>query len=156
MPATVYLAFTNAETMADNAALLEKSNLRGTFFLTAAELTADPALARKLYAAGHILGVTVTEDCENVSASLLEANDALCRALNTKTLFALLPAWQQDGITDFSVLTSPQEPVSAEFAVQQTNVPQLLIVSQDAAQTLSTLAAAGANIELLRETTKLS
>ena len=155
-PATVYLAFTNAETMADNAALLEKSNLRGTFFLTAAELTADPALARKLYAAGHILGVTVTEDCENVSASLLEANDALCRALNTKTLFALLPAWQQDGITDFSVLTSPQEPVSAEFAVQQTNAPQLLIVSQDAAQTLSTLAAAGANIELLRETTKLS
>ena len=156
MPATVYLAFTNAETMADNAALLEKSNLRGTCFLTAAELTADPALARKLYAAGHILGVTVTEDCENVSASLLEANDALCRALNTKTLFALLPAWQQDGITDFSVLTSPQEPVSAEFAVQQTNAPQLLIVSQDAAQTLSTLAAAGANIELLRETTKLS
>ena len=47
MPATVYLAFTNAETMADNAALLEKSNLRGTFFLTAAELTADPALARR-------------------------------------------------------------------------------------------------------------
>ena len=42
------------------------------------------------------------------------------------------------------------------FAVQQTNAPQLLIVSQDAAQTLSTLAAAGANIELLRETTKLS
>lgn len=156
MPATVYLAFTNAETMADNAALLEKSNLRGTFFLTAAELTADPSLARKLYAAGHILGVTVTEDCENVPASLLEANDALCRALNTKTLFALLPAWQQDGITDFSVLTRPQEPVSAEFAVQQTNAPQLLIVSQDAAQTLSTLAAAGANIELLRETTKLS
>ena len=62
MPATVYLAFTNAETMADNAALLEKSNLRGTFFLTAAELTADPALARRLYAAGHILGVRVTED----------------------------------------------------------------------------------------------
>ena len=30
-------------------------------------------------------------------------------------------------------------------------MPQLLIVSQDAAQTLSTLAAAGANIELLRE-----
>lgn len=154
-PPSILLSRTQ-ETMADNAALLEKSNLRGTFFLTAAELTADPALARKLYAAGHILGVTVTEDCENVSASLLEANDALCRALNTKTLFALLPAWQQDGITDFSVLTSPQEPVSAEFAVQQTNVPQLLIVSQDAAQTLSTLAAAGANIELLRETTKLS
>lgn len=155
-PATVYLAFTNAETMADNAALLEKFDLRGTFFLTAAELTADPALARRLYAAGHILGVTVTDDCENVSASLLEANDALCRALNTKTLFALLPAWQQEGITDFSILTRPQEPVSAEFAVQQASAPQLLIVSQDASQTLSTLTAAGANIELLRETAALS
>ena len=59
-----------------------------TFFLTAAEINADPALVRALYAAGHILGVTVPEDCETVAASLLEANDALCRALNFKTLFA--------------------------------------------------------------------
>ena len=58
-PATVYLAFTNAGTMAENAALLEEYSLRGTFFLTAAEINADPALVRALYAAGHILGVTV-------------------------------------------------------------------------------------------------
>ena len=43
-PATVYLAFTNAGTMAENAALLEEYSLRGTFFLTAAEINADPAL----------------------------------------------------------------------------------------------------------------
>ena len=47
MPATVYLAFTNAETMADNAALLETSNLRGTFFLTAAELAARCSRPRR-------------------------------------------------------------------------------------------------------------
>ena len=63
-PATVYLAFTNAGTMAENAALLKEYSLRGTFFLTAAEINADPALCRALYAAGHILGVTVPEDCE--------------------------------------------------------------------------------------------
>ena len=112
MPATVYLAFTNAETMADNAALLKKSNLRGTFFLTAAELTADPALARKLYAAGHIPrcdGYRRLREClgfssrgERRALPRFEHENALCPA----------PAWQQDGITDFSVLTRPQEPVS--------------------------------------------
>ena len=154
-PATVYLAFTNAGTMAENAALLEEYALRGTFFLTAAEINADPALCRALYAAGHILGVTVPEDCETVAASLLEANDALCRALNFKTLFALLPAWQQEGIVDFAILTRPQESVSAEFAAQQSDTAQLLVLSENAAQALATLHTANASIELLRETTKL-
>ena len=154
-PATVYLAFTNAETMAENAALLESYSLRGTFFLTAAEINADPNLVRTLYAAGHVLGVTAADDCENVPASLLQANDALCRALNIKTLFALLPAWQQEGVVDFAILTRPQEPVSAEFASQQTDAPQLLILSENASAALSTLKAAKANIELLRETTVL-
>ena len=155
-PATVYLAFTNAETMAENAALLEQYNLRGTFFLTSAEISADPALVRALYAAGHVIGLTVTEDCTNVAASLLEANDALSQALNCKSLFALLPSWQQEGIDDLHVLTQPQEPVSAEFAAQQSGAPQLLIVSSNVSQTLSTLRAANANIALLRETSALS
>lgn len=141
--------------MVENAALLENYALRGTFFLTYAEINADPALCRALYAAGHILGVTVSSDCENVAASLLEVNDALCRALNTKTLFALLPAWQQEGIVDFAVLTRPQEPVSAEFAAQQSDTPQLLVLSENASRVLVTLRAANASIELLRETTKL-
>ena len=141
--------------MAENAALLEEYALRGTFFLTAAEINADPALVRALYAAGHILGVTVPEDCETVAASLLEANDALCRALNFKTLFALLPFWQQEGIVDFAVLTRPQEPVSAEFAAQQSETAQLLVLSENASQALATLHTANASIELLRETTKL-
>lgn len=154
-PATVYLAFTNAETMAENAALLEQFDLRGTFFLTGPEITADESLVRSLYAAGHVIGLTVPADCENVSTALLEANDALCKALNRKSLFALLPSWQQESITDFRILTLPAEPVSADFAAQQTTSPQLLIVSQDAANTLSTLRAANANIALLRETTEL-
>ena len=108
--------------MVENAALLENYALRGTFFLTYAEINADPAL---------------------------------CRALNTKTLFALLPAWQQEGIVDFAVLTRPQEPVSAEFAAQQSDTPQLLVLSENASQALVTLRAANASIELLRETTKL-
>ena len=154
-PATVYLAFTNAETMAENAALLEGYGLRGTFFLTGPEITADESLVRSLYAAGHVIGLTVPSDCENVSTALLEANDALSRALSRKSLFALLPSRQQESITDFRILTQPDEPVSADFAAQQTLTPQLLIVSQNAANDLAVLRAANANIALLRETTEL-
>ena len=48
-----------------------------------------------------------------------------------------------------------QEPVSAEFAAQQSETAQLLVLSENASQALATLYAANANIELLRETTKL-
>ena len=56
---------------------------------------------------------------------------------------------------DFAVLTRPQEPVTAEFAAQQSDTAQLLVLSENASQALATLYAANANIELLRETTKL-
>ena len=48
-----------------------------------------------------------------------------------------------------------QEPVSAEFAAQQSETAQLLVLSENAAQALATLHTANASIELLRETTKL-
>ena len=56
---------------------------------------------------------------------------------------------------DFAILTRPQEPVSAEFAAQQSDTAQLLVLSENAAQALATLHTANASIELLRETTKL-
>ena len=56
---------------------------------------------------------------------------------------------------DFAVLTRPQEPFTAEFAAQQSETAQLLVLSENASQALATLYAANANIELLRETTKL-
>lgn len=152
-PAQIYLAFTNAGTMAQNAALLAQYDLRGAFFLTGAEIEADPALCRALYAAGHMIGLTVEEDCADVEAALQSANEALCRALNRKSLFALLREDQKDGVEDFCVLTRPPEQVSAEFAAQQTNAPQLLVISEDFADELAVLRAANAELLLLRETT---
>lgn len=152
-PASVYLAFTNAETMAQNAALLAQQELRGAFFLTEAEIEADPALVRALYAAGHVLGLCVEEDCADVPATLQGANEALCRVLNRKSLLALLTESQADGVEDFRVITRPQELLSAEYAAQQTLAPQLLILSDDAQDALATLRAANAELLLLREST---
>lgn len=155
-PATVYLAFTNAQSMARNAELLKDASLRAAFFLTEAEITADPSLVRALYAAGHVIGLTVADDCADVPGALLAANNALEQALNRKTTLALLPSYQQSGIEDFKIITRPQELISAEHAAQQTAAPQLLIVSGDASGALSTLRAAGAELPLLRESAKLS
>ena len=52
-PATVYLAFTGSETMRASMAALETYKLHGTFFLTEAEILADPSLVFELLAAGH-------------------------------------------------------------------------------------------------------
>ena len=57
-PATVYLAFTGSETMRASMAALETYKLHGTFFLTEAEILADPSLVFELLAAGHSIGIT--------------------------------------------------------------------------------------------------
>lgn len=153
-PATVYPAFTGVSFMEQNAALLAQYNLRGTFFLTAEEITAEPDLVRTLYAAGHTIGLTVPEDCTDVPAALSAANDALDAVLHVKSLFALLPVWQQAGVDSYRVLTRPQEPVSAESAAQQSGTSQLLLISEDASAALAALRAAGSTIAHLRETTR--
>lgn len=61
-PATVYLAFTGSETMRASMAALETYKLHGTFFLTEAEILADPSLVFELLAAGHSIGITAGEE----------------------------------------------------------------------------------------------
>lgn len=91
-PATVYLAFTGSETMRASMAALETYKLHGTFFLTEAEILADPSLVFELLAAGHSIGITAGEDDADLSGALTRANDALCALTCQKTLLALLPA----------------------------------------------------------------
>ena len=83
-----------------------------------------------------------------------DANDALDAVLHVKSLFALLPAWQQAGVDSYRILTRPQEPVSAESAAQQSGTSQLLVISEDASAALAALRAAGSTIAHLRETTR--
>ena len=150
-PATVYLAFTGSETMRDSMAALETYKLRGTFFLTEAEIRSDPSLVFELLAAGHALGVTAGADEPDFSDALARANDALCALTCQKTLLALLPAGAEapDG---YCVFHAPASPVSAADAAASESA-HLLICSEDASSVLYTLFSAEARIFQLLETT---
>ena len=157
IPATVYLAFRNVETMAENAALLADYRLRAAFFFTAAELRADPALARDLYAQGHVLGLTVAPDAADYASALADANDALDEALCLRSQMALLPAPQEgEEQSGYLVFYETQATASAEDAVEHPATPHLLLEETNAASELAVLSRAGAGIRLLKETTMLS
>lgn len=149
---TVYLAFTGAEFMEDAAQALKDYQLRGAFFLTRREILDHPSLVRALYAAGHRIGLSVPEDCQDVPGELAQANEALSDALNFKTLLALLPAGSE-AVSGYCVFCQPALPLSAQAAAQSVDAAQLLVLSDGAASALQTLFEAGASVLQLRETT---
>lgn len=155
-PAQVYLAFTDAQTMEESAAALEAYQLRGTFFLTEAEIEADPALVRSLYAAGHVLGVTVPEDTGDPAAALKAANESLDAVLNLKSLLALLPAGMEEPSGSWRVFSADSAAPDAETAISNPLTPHLLLCGGGAQVLLAELYAANASVRLLRETAPLT
>ena len=157
IPATVYLAFQNVDFMQENAELLADYQLRGAFFLTAEEILAEPALVRDLYAQGHILGVTFEKGSTDCASAFGEANDALDEVLGLRTLLALVPeGTDASAVQGYCIFEAENMLVSVENAVEHPENPHILLCSENAAQSLSTLYAAKANIRILRETTALS
>lgn len=157
IPATVYLAFQNVDFMQENAELLADYQLRGAFFLTAEEILAEPALVRDLYAQGHILGITFEKGSTDCASAFGEANDALDEVLGLRTLLALVPEGADaSAVQGYCIFEAENMLVSAENAVEHPENPHILLCSGNAAQSLSTLYAAKANIRILRETTALS
>ena len=148
-PATVYLAFTGSETMRASMAALETYKLHGTFFLTEAEILADPSLVFELLAAGHSIGITAGEDDEDLSDALTRANDALCALTCQKTLLALLPA-EAEAPDSYCVFHAPSSPVSAADAAAS-ETAHLLVCSENTEADLYTLFSAEARVLQLLE-----
>lgn len=151
-PATVYLAFTNSGSMRSSMDALKAYNLKGTFFLTEAELLDDPSLVFELLAAGHTIGLSVEEEETDIPAALRRANDALAALICQKSLLVLLPA-QTQAPEEYCAFYRPAVPVTAAEAAESESA-QLLICADDAANVLYTLRAAEAHILQLLETTE--
>mgnify|MGYP004553103697 CR=1 FL=1 len=151
----VYLAVTNAAQMADALDALQAKNLHAAFFLTAAELEADPLLACRILAAGHTLGLSVEDGTPDVAAALHEANSALAAVLHTKTVLALLTAEQAQGVTGYRVFTRPTGEQSATELVEQPQAQRLFVCAGDLAGALDDLDYVGAAAQLLRETSPI-
>lgn len=152
-PAIVYLAFTNGEAMADSAETLADYQLRGTFFLTAEEIEAQPELVRELYTAGHVLGLRVPDGAEDAEAALTQGNAALDAVLGCKTLLALLP--QELEIDGYRIVSAAWASADAAAVIAAPQIPHLLLCDENAQALLAELYSANASVRLLRETTEL-
>ena len=149
-PATVFLAFTDSQTMRDSMAALKKYSLQGSFFLTEDEILTDPALVFELLAAGHTIGLTVPDGEADPAAALARANDALAALVCQKTLLALLPAGAE-AAEGYCCFFRPAAPVTAaEAAASET--AHLLVCSADADAALYTLYTSDARTLQLLET----
>lgn len=154
---TFCLAVMGVENMVQAAEALAEAEQRAAFFLTEAEIKAEPELVRALYTAGHVIGVTCAEDAEDAAAALRDANEALGRVLHRKSLFALLTAAQSEFCPGYCILVRPQEqpPVEEILTQSSAETTNLLLCGADTAETFRTLQSAGASLRLLRETSPL-
>ena len=152
-PATVYLAFTDAGAMRETMDALTQYDLSGTFFLTAAEIEADPALVFELQAAGHTVGLCVPDGETDVPGALSRANDALCALTCQKTALALLPA-DAEAPEGYCAFFRPANALRAADAAAS-DTARLLVCGSDAGADLYTLFTAGARMLQLLETAEL-
>jgi len=97
VPFDLYFAFSGAlgqetETLLD---VLEELGIHAAFFLTQADILANEALVRRIYVAGHTLGLLceaeALTDPETMLAAFDDANHALDRVLNQKTRLVMIP-----------------------------------------------------------------
>ena len=111
---------------------------------------------RSLYAAGHVLGVTVPEDTGDPAAALKAANEALDAVLNLKSLLALLPAGMEEPSGSWRVFSADSAAPDAETAISNPLTPHLLLCGGGTQALLAELYAANASVRLLRETAPLT
>lgn len=107
-PAPVYLMFTGELNDYTNTILdtLEGYGIKAMFFLNAETIRAHEDIVRRLYVAGHMIGVSATnsvpESPESLLASFDAANEALFAVLRTVGRCVYLPGGSRNEVYDAS------------------------------------------------------
>ncbi len=156
-PANVYLAFTGTEQIADLNATLQRLGLNASFFFTEKELTASPTQILELAAAGHTIGIRLTGSEPDPVAAVEQANVALDRILQTKTLCVLTPARMQNTALQNAYFVI-QENSRTPAAAAANEGGSLLVCSSTANGqiALNTLLQGECTISRIRETARFS
>ena len=153
-PATVYLAFAGDAVSLATLEYLKAVEVQAAFFLTAEQLTNEKDLVRKIYAAGHTIGVTCEPGSADPASAFDAANEAMDLVLFCRSPLAMLPDGKLE--TERYVLLQEQDHASTvqDVLLQEEQIPRLLICRADAAGTLTTLTNSGAFLPQLLETTR--
>ncbi len=153
-PASILLAVSDLSGAADALDALSAHGQSAVFFLTAAEISENGALVRRIAAQGCPIGLLVP-DGANPALSLRAANEALDRVLHEKSLLALLPQGADPGkIKDAYRIFYAQPLTAAEAAGAHGETRFLLCRSRETAASLYVLEQASAVLLPLRETSE--
>jgi len=145
----VFLAVTDAATMAESLAVLRREQIPAVFFLTAEEIAAQPELVRNIRAAGYPIGLTAVSGTLDAAGRFREANAALDRTLHYKTLLALL--WESQPWPDGYFIQNADRARTAEQALSHEG-NSMVLVSGNCEAVLRTLKQGNLVFSFLRET----
>ncbi len=143
---SLHLCFYGNAVSYETAELLEKKELRGAFFLTEEQIRESPALVRSLFARGHTVGLTVSEEESQVQEALNRANAELDKVLFRKTFLAFLSKEQESGVVGFRVITNEERTPAADGAGMRSTF------EEDAAPLMERAEAERMTVLQLRET----
>ena len=155
-PVVVYLAIAGDAVSEDTLKYLDSVGLRGTFFLTKEQFEADRELARRIYAAGHVIGLTVSQEEIDPAAALKDANAAMDKALFYRSTLALLPTGIWESSAYQLLLEQTQAMGLEQILAQEELLPRLLVCRDNVPTTIGRLLQAEAVILQILETTRLS
>jgi hypothetical protein len=149
LPAVIYLAITNADSMRSALQALEQHDLHAAFFFQSDEIEDNADLIRCLFASGQTVGL-IADGTEQIG------NERLDRILTTKTLCYLSGEAASDNDIGMTFHWDAETQPSLEDAVLIESTPQLYVVdSAEVGHTLSYLLEAESILPQLRETTQI-
>ena len=151
-PIEVYLSFKGDAVSFNTLDKLSDHGICAAFFLTEEQILMDRDLVRRIYADGHMIGVTAGNGEQDLENALLRANDALDQVLFFRSVLALVPAGVTVDLPCFRILSEP-EPKTVEDLITTAQEPQMYLVETGAPGVIATLVNYNATIIRLRETT---
>ena len=153
-PVQVYLAFAGDAVSEDTLQKLKRYGVYAAFFLTEEQLSSQRDLVRKIYAAGHTVGITAAPGEADISGSLRRCNEVMDRVLFCRSAMALLPSGVQ--VRDYCVFSEPTYVRTPSDILEETNRAHLYVIRSDPSEALAAFYRGGAAMLQLLETTAIS
>jgi len=153
-PATVYMAIAGEAVNEKTLDILRDTGTRVTFFLTSDQIRNHKELVRRIYADGHMIGVTVSAGIENYKEAIVEANNELDKVLYMKSLMVLLVNGGQE-FSEYIVFRDWGQNESIDTVLEKKDQPQLVVCRSNVEFVITRVKQSGANLLQLTETSRI-
>ena len=153
-PTTIYLAIAGEAVNEQTLLALEQNGIYASFFLTKQQIMENADLVRKIYAAGHMVGLTVETSEENYEIALSEANMHLDRVIFSKSLMVLLSRGGEE-LQQYAVFREWAMQTNIDEVLKNSEALQLVVCRSNADYVIRQIVRSGARTMQLVETSAI-